>query len=100
MVKNLLNGRTLQEIIQQHGIDVPIMRTRLVGERLELYLYGGVRIDHDFGVALGSEEPATVDYHQLPVKELQVLAKAKGIKGYSSMKKSVLVGVLDKVKYG
>ncbi len=96
MAKNLPTGRTLQEIIQQHGIDVPVMRTRLVGERLELYLYGGVRIAHDLGGPLGSEEPATVDYYQLPVKELRVMAKAKGIKGYSSMKKSVLVGLLAK----
>ena len=96
MAKNLPSGRTLQEIIQQHEIDVPVMRTRLVGERLELYLYGGVRIDHNLGGALVSEVPGTNDFHQLPVKELRVIAKAKGIKGYSSMKKSVLVGLLAK----
>lgn len=31
----------IQRAIRQLGIDVPVLATRVVGNRLELYLYGG-----------------------------------------------------------
>jgi hypothetical protein len=30
-----------KQIIKHYGIDVPVMATRVVGNTLELYLYGG-----------------------------------------------------------
>ena len=95
MVANRPCGKLLTDIIHQNGINVPIMRTKLVGNRLELYLYGGGCVVHD--LASDTQLPSTTQHAGLTLKELHKLAKAKGIKGYSSMKKSVLVELLAKV---
>jgi hypothetical protein len=51
-----VNEKQIDELrkkaIQELGIDRPVSRTRLVGSRLELYLYGGD------GQPLTFEEPA------------------------------------------
>jgi hypothetical protein len=36
-----IESKLIQEAAHELGIDVPIMSTRIVGNRLELYLYGG-----------------------------------------------------------
>lgn len=41
------------------------------------------------------EEQVDMDYNTLPVKALKAMAKASGIEGYSSMKKSALVAALS-----
>ena len=95
MIKDLPSGKLLQDIIQGHGIDVPVMRTRLVGDRLELYLYGGGCVIHDLDSAVRPGN-TTGQLECLTLNELRGVAKAQGIKGYSSMKKAVLVELLAK----
>lgn len=84
--------QTLHEIIQQHGIDVPVMRTRLVGSRIELYLYGGRCIVHDSGTGL--QPPPATELKDMKLAELHQLAKARGLKRYSRLSKAALVELL------
>ena len=43
------------------------------------------------------EEPQRIDYASMTVSELKAMAKEKGITGYSSMTKSVLIEELEKL---
>lgn len=43
------------------------------------------------------EEPQSVDYASMTVSDLKGIAKEKGITGYSSMTKSVLIEELEKL---
>lgn len=43
------------------------------------------------------EEPQNIDYASMTVSGLKAIAKEKGIAGYSSMAKSVLIEELEKL---
>lgn len=43
------------------------------------------------------EEPQQIDYNSLTVTELKAMAKDKGIVGYSSMTKAILIEELEKL---
>jgi Rho termination factor, N-terminal domain len=56
--------------VRELGIDVPIMKTRVVGNRLELYLYGGRMVVYPPepapGQAVGTVEPGSIEMMVLP----------------------------------
>lgn len=60
-----MNDEELQKEIKQAtenlGIDVPIMSTRVVGDRIELFLYGGTRVTFKAG-----NHPVTADQPPAP----------------------------------
>ena len=81
-------AKSLKEMVQELGIDKPVMATRVVGNRVELYLYGGEVLNY----------PPTVpalDLDDLSLKELRALAKEAGIAGYSKMKRDDLIAALS-----
>jgi len=60
----------IKKAINELGIDVPVMATRMVGGRLELHLYGGAVVKYETG-ALPADEPPG------PATAEQNLAKMK-----------------------
>lgn len=60
-----MNDEELQKEIKAAtlflGIDVPIMSTRVVGDRIELFLYGGQRVTFKAG-----KQPVTADQPPAP----------------------------------
>jgi len=91
--------KMIKQAIKAHNVDVPILRTRLVGNRLEMYLYGGQVITYEQDTTNSGktqQDDSPIDLMSMTLAQLRKMAKAQGIKGYSSMKKSVLVGLLAK----
>lgn len=88
--RSLVNAEDVQKAVSEIGINVPVMASRMVGNRLELYLYGG---------SIVSWEPGNPPQHTmdrmylgtLTIMELQQIAKDAGLTGYSGLKKRELV---------
>lgn len=74
----------IKTAVEELGIDKPIMRSRVVGGRVELYLYGG-------DVVLW---PAVLDLNGMSTAELKRLATAREIRGRSKMNRDQLIKAL------
>ena len=59
-----------QAAIKAHNVDVPIMKTRLVGNRLEMYLYGGRVITYNQNTPIN--EKLQPDDSPIALKELSL----------------------------
>ena len=81
-----LSQRQLLEIAHNQSVDVPIMNYRIVGGRVELFLYGGQVISSP----AGDSKPASM-LEKMSVKELYTIASALEISGRSKMGKDELV---------
>jgi len=91
--------KLIKAAIKAHNVNVPIMKTRLVGNRLEMYLYGGRMITYEQDTPINDKmqpDDSPIALKEMSLTALRKLAKEKGIKGYSSMKKSVLIELLAK----
>jgi len=85
----------IKKAINELGIDVPVMATRMVGGRLELHLYGGAVVKYETG-ALPADEPpgpATAEQNlaKMKISMLRAMAKERGIAGAGKMKKMDLI---------
>lgn len=78
----------LKKIAKEMGIDKPILATKVVGNRLELYLYGGDVVQYSL------DAPA-INWKSLTVDQLKEIAQEAGIEGYSKMKKAELIEALS-----
>ena len=114
-----MNEEELQQEIKQAteylGIDVPIMSTRVVGDRIELYLYGGQRITWKAGnqpepttaatntpwpTTATDEQPAQappLDLSEYTKAQLLDLATDYGIPRRSKMTKAQLIEAIQEV---
>lgn len=80
----------LKKVCEEMGIDVPVMATRMVGDRLELHLYGGVVVRYPPTPTI----PEALE--KMKVKDLKGLAAEGGILGYMAMRKDDLVAALER----
>lgn len=86
----MANEEQIKKAVSELGINVPVMASRMVGNRLELYLYGGSIVTWE----PGNSSQHTMDkmyLGTLTIKELQQIAKDAGLTGYSGLKKRELV---------
>jgi hypothetical protein len=77
------NNQLISDAIDALGINVPITRVRVVGNRVEIWTYGS----GDMKVWEGA---ADLDLGGLLVKDLRELAKEAGIEGASRLTKDKL----------
>jgi hypothetical protein len=108
-----MNEEELQQEIKQAteylGIDVPIMSTRVVGDRIELYLYGGQRVTWKAGNQPARTETAAatwsapadqaqpLDLSKYTRAQLLDLATEHKIPGRARMTKAQLVKAIQEV---
>ena len=78
--------KQLLSIAHAQEVDVPIMNYRVVGDRIELFLYGGqvVSAPADFPQSASLLE-------ELSIKELKAIASRLSIRGRSKMDKDELI---------
>lgn len=95
----------IKQAIEELGIDKPVMTSRVVGDRVELTLYGGERITYAPARPTKASakddvaEPANtpVILEGLTVAELRTRAADAGISGRTTMKKAELIEALEQV---
>jgi hypothetical protein len=109
-----MNEEELQQEIKQAteylGIDVPIMSSRVVGDRIELFLYGGQRITWKAGnqpvtpvlseVEVADQAPdqaKPLDLSEYTRAQLLDLATEHKIPGRAKMTKAQLVKAIQEV---
>lgn len=82
----------ITKAIKELGIDKPIMSHRVVGERLELHLYGGDTLT--YGVAKAPEQPLFL----MSKKELIAEAKRLGVTATAKMTKSQILAAIEEAE--
>lgn len=78
----------IKQAVKELGIDKPIMRHKVVGDRLELYLYGGQTLT--YGIAKTPDQPVFLKSK----KELLAEAKERGLDVTARMTKAQLIKAL------
>ena len=86
MKKPELTQRQLLDIAHEHEVNVPISAYRVVGDRVELFLYGGGRISHS--------SAGRIALADLDTKQLRYLATHLNIPGRTKMKRAELLTAL------
>ena len=84
-------AKHMKQIAEELGIDVPIMSSKVVGNRVELYLYGGQVLNYP---PVDDKKVPAVDLQTMTVGELREIAKIAEVPGYSKMKKAQLIKAL------
>lgn len=91
---------TIRRAVDELHIDVPVYGGRVVGDRLELQLYGGA-------VAYWPQEPTTTesaipagDLSDLLKDELKEIARIHGVEKWNQMLKADLVATLEGLREG
>jgi hypothetical protein len=79
----------IAKAVKELGINRPIMSHRVVGDRLELHLYGGDTLT--YAIAEAPETPLFL----MSKKELIELAEERGIKVTSRMTKSRILAAIE-----
>jgi hypothetical protein len=89
-MESQMANEDIKQAVKELGINVPVMATRMVGNRLELYLYGGRVVFWE----PPNDYQATFDrvyLESLKVVELRSLAKQANIVDYNKLKKDQLI---------
>ena len=93
----------IYKAIHTLNIDVPIMATKVVGNQIELHLYGGRMViyppddqikDRITSSIAEVNHPAVRDLEALELSMLKDLARRKGITGVNQMSRRKLVAEL------
>jgi hypothetical protein len=101
-----MNEEELQQEIKAAtlflGIDVPIMSSRVVGDRIELFLYGGQRITWKAGnqpvtADQAPDQAQPLDLSKYTRAQLLDLATEHKIPGRAKMTKAQLVKAIQEV---
>ena len=76
----------IQEIAKENDVNVPILNYRIVGERIELMLYGGTIVSSAAGLPQSASQ-----LEILPLIKLRSIATDLDIPGRSKMNRSELI---------
>jgi len=97
-------NKTLNHLVRQAAdeldIDVPIMRVRVSGGRLELFLYGGARASWPIPQPVAASPAVVTDtaLADMSYGQLRQLAAALKIEGRSKLKKGDLVRLIAQAR--
>ena len=93
-----MDQKRIKKIVEELGIDRPIMRFEAVEpKRLLLHLYGGevLELEEEGGEA----SPPLPKLHNLKVRELRKMAAELGIENAAKLRKAELIAALGAYDY-
>lgn len=93
-----LSNEDIQKLAKKAGVNQPVMSVKVVGDRVELHLLGGMVVPLQHGPAHTQANSGKVQHilEPLTVPQLKKLAEEAGLTGYSKANKAALIVLLSK----